>query len=96
MTPKGRLGTDKVNRATNRTVTKDPRGGCTCPCVLPTPHRQSRRQRKVKVNPAAPAAARERIIEQCKTPEEFVKQIVYEGVFEDLVQFATQLPDTSA
>jgi hypothetical protein len=48
------------------------------------------------VNPAAPAAARERIIEQCKTPEEFVKQIVYEGVFEDLVQFATQLPDTSA
>jgi hypothetical protein len=34
--------------------------------------------KKVKVNPAHVAEARVRAIEQCKTPEEFVKTIVYE------------------
>jgi hypothetical protein len=50
--------------------------------------------KKVKVNPAHVAEARARAIEQCKTPEEFVKQIVYEGLSAQHVQFATQLPDT--
>ena len=50
--------------------------------------------RKVKVNPEHVAEARAVAMEQCKTPEEFVKQIVYEGLSAQHVQFATQLPDT--
>jgi hypothetical protein len=49
---------------------------------------------KVKANPAQVAAARERAMELCTTPEEFVQKIVYEGVSAEHVQFATQLPDT--
>ena len=34
--------------------------------------------KKVKVNPAHVAQAKAQVIEECQTPEEFVKQIVYE------------------
>jgi hypothetical protein len=57
----------------------------------PTPVESAK---KVKVNPVYVAEARERAIELCKTPEEFVQKIVYEGVSAEHVQFATQLPDT--
>jgi hypothetical protein len=50
--------------------------------------------KKVKVNPGHVSEARARAIELCKTPEEFVQKIVYEGVSAEHVQFATQLQDT--
>jgi hypothetical protein len=52
--------------------------------------------KKVKVNPAHVAEARAREFEQCKTPEEFVKQIVYEGLSAEHVQFATQVASFGA
>ena len=50
--------------------------------------------KKVKVNQENVAQARELSIKACTTPEEFVNQIVYDGVPPEVVQFATQLPDT--
>ena len=50
--------------------------------------------KKVKVNQENVAQARELSIKACTTPEEFVNQIVYDGVPPEVVQFATHLPDT--
>jgi hypothetical protein len=46
------------------------------------------------VNQENVAQARELSIKACTTPEEFVNQIVYDGVPPEVVQFATHLPDT--
>jgi len=47
-----------------------------------------------RVNQENVAQARELSIKACTTPEEFVNQIVYDGVPPEVVQFATHLPDT--
>ena len=50
--------------------------------------------KKVKVTHENVAQARELSIQACTTPVEFVNQFVYDGVQAEVLQFATQLPDT--
>ena len=50
--------------------------------------------KKVKVTHENVAQARELSIQACTTPVEFVNQFVYDGVPAEVLQFATQLPDT--
>jgi hypothetical protein len=50
--------------------------------------------KKVKVTQENVTQARELSIQACTTPVEFVNQFVYDGVQAEVLQFATQLPDT--